>query len=153
MENQELTARYLSREVDARMIGVIEKYFGHYETILDLGCGNGLYGKFLRKKAEKVIGFDHDPELCSSAQKSGDYDQIICAEVADLNQKVPIVQATFCSEFLEHISDTDLGNVLSEIEKITEVVDQLGLVPKSFEHMSADWRIVHSSAPTINCFE
>ena len=39
-----------------RMLAVIERYLSGYDTIVDLACGSGLYGKALRDTGASIIG-------------------------------------------------------------------------------------------------
>ncbi len=119
MIDAHLTESYLGRVVDSRMVSVIRKYLTAHKTILDLGCGSGLYGKYLKQYGAKVVGFDYDPVLCEQSQKSGDYDRVICADVMALDDKVEKVDAIFCSEFLEHMSNENLERVVLKMESIT----------------------------------
>lgn len=118
--NTNPTIIYLSRTVDSRMVSIIEKTLLTYKVVLDLGCGSGLYGKFLKKNGSKVIGLDYNPVLCEECRKTGDYELIICDDVMALDDSLKKVDAIFCSEFLEHMNNKNLKRVLSKMEKVTE---------------------------------
>ena len=119
MPDNELVKKYLARTVDQRMVDIINEHFSSEEIILDLGCGSGLYGKFLKSKCKKLIGFDYDPVLCSTAKNSGFYDEVVCDDVAHLDQRISPVTGVFCSELLEHISNKDFPDVIGKIERLT----------------------------------
>jgi len=119
MINRELINKYAERTTDKRMVNIINKNFSNEESILDLGCGSGLYGKFLKSKCKKLIGFDYEPVLCSMAKNSGFYDEVICDNVNNINKEIHSMECVFCSELLEHINNKDFPSVISKIEDIT----------------------------------
>ena len=121
--DRNLTSLYLNRTVDSRMVSIIERCFstGSYKSILDLGCGSGLYGKFLKQNGASVIGFDYDAILCDESRKTGNYSLIICSDAVVLDDKVESVDAIFCSEVLEHISNEKIGIVISKMEKVAKI--------------------------------
>jgi SAM-dependent methyltransferase len=111
-----LTRRYLDRRVDGRMVALIERELAGARSVLDVGCGSGLYGPALRHQAARVIGLDHDPVLCRQAEATGAYDQVICAPVTDLADHLDQVEVVFCSELLEHVPGRELRAVLDTLE-------------------------------------
>ena len=115
----ELTKIYLGRAVDKRMINIIDNHFDNEGTILDLACGSGLYGKYLKMKCKKLFGFDYDSELCDTATKTRFYDEVVCDNVMELNEHFFSIDSIFCSEFLEHVSNDDFGIIIKKIENIT----------------------------------
>jgi SAM-dependent methyltransferase len=112
----ELTRRYLDREVDGRMVAVIDRELDGADSVLDVGCGSGLYGPYLRRRAATVIGIDHDPALCEHATATGAYDQVICDRVQRLPEHVAGADVVFCSELLEHVPNRELPIVLEVLE-------------------------------------
>jgi len=114
----ELTRRYLDREVDGRMVAVIDRELDGDGSVLDVGCGSGLYGPYLRRRAATVIGIDHDPALCGYAGATGAYDRVICDRVERLLDHVAGVDVVFCSELLEHVPNRELPAVLDVLEAV-----------------------------------
>jgi SAM-dependent methyltransferase len=112
----ELTRRYLDREVDGRMVAVIDRELHGADSVLDVGCGSGLYGPYLRRRAATVIGIDHDPVLCEHATATGAYDRVICDRVQRLPEHVAGADVVFCSELLEHVPNRELPTVLDVLE-------------------------------------
>lgn len=51
-----------------------------YEHALDLGCGTGLCGPYLRRMAARVTGVDLSPNMLDQAQARGTYDVLLQAE-------------------------------------------------------------------------
>ena len=116
--DRELTRRYLDRAVDGRMVAVIDRELDGTGSVLDVGCGSGLYGPYLRRRAATVIGIDHDPALCEHAAATGAYDRVICDRVERLLDHVAAVDAVFCSELLEHLPNRELPAVLEVLETV-----------------------------------
>jgi 2-polyprenyl-3-methyl-5-hydroxy-6-metoxy-1,4-benzoquinol methylase len=114
----ELTRRYLDRAVDGRMVAVIDRELDGVGSVLDVGCGSGLYGPYLRRRAATVIGIDHDPALCEHAAATGAYDRVICDRVERLLDHVAAVDVVFCSELLEHLPNRELPAVLEVLEAV-----------------------------------
>jgi SAM-dependent methyltransferase len=114
----ELTRRYLGRAVDGRMVAVIDRELDGTGSVLDVGCGSGLYGPYLRRRAATVIGIDHDQVLCEHAAATGAYDRVICDRVERLLDHVAAVDVVFCSELLEHLRNRELPAVLEVLETV-----------------------------------
>jgi predicted TPR repeat methyltransferase len=51
--------------------------------ILDLGCGTGLIGAMLKKKADKLIGVDLSKNMLEIAGQKNIYDQLIQADIVE----------------------------------------------------------------------
>lgn len=73
--------------------------------VLDLGCGNGHFTKWLRDRATDVFGVDHNPRNCRAAAR--DYPEVRFA--ASGGEGLPFADGTFdvvvCSDTLEHTMD------------------------------------------------
>jgi SAM-dependent methyltransferase len=116
--DHDLTRRYLDRRVDARMVALIDREVGGARSVLDAGCGSGLYGPVLRRRAEVVVGLDHDPVLCRQAEATGAYDRVLRAPVSRLGALVDRVDVVFCSELLEHVPGPELRATLDALEAV-----------------------------------
>ena len=64
---EDLTREYLEREVDSRMVEVISEQLHGESSVLDVACGSGLYGPYLKAEVPVVYGIDHDSALCDAA--------------------------------------------------------------------------------------
>jgi len=117
---EDRTNNYLGRKIDKRMVEIIRKFFNSESSILDLACGSGLYGPYLRPKCNKLIGLDYDEVLCHKVAGERIYDQVIAADAKELDTKIDLAGCTFCSEFLEHLDNKDLRKMLDSMENITK---------------------------------
>jgi SAM-dependent methyltransferase len=89
--------------------------------ILDAGCGNGRYSRFLLKHADPdalITAFDLSPKMLARARKRLASDRVTFA-VADLT-RLPYADALFdavvCGWVLEHLPDPRLG--LRELARV-----------------------------------
>lgn len=53
-----------------------------FDTVLDLGCGTGLCGPYLRPLARHLIGVDLSQRMLDKAAEAGLYDELACADIA-----------------------------------------------------------------------
>jgi predicted TPR repeat methyltransferase len=54
--------------------------------VLDIGCGTGVCGEYLRDYAKFLEGVDLSPHMLEQARKKGYYDQLECADVVAFMQ-------------------------------------------------------------------
>ena len=106
--------------------------------MLDVGCGSGLYGPALRRRAATVVGIDHDPALCRQAEATGAYDQVMCAPVARLADQLDRVDAVFCSELLEHVPGHELRSTLDILEAAATARMVVTVPNRLFPHAHMD---------------
>ncbi|MBE6449673.1 MAG: tetratricopeptide repeat protein [Alphaproteobacteria bacterium] len=84
----------------------------HYETILDLGCGTGACGAFLKDFSSELIGIDASPKMIEIAKNKNCYTKLYTQDILD---------------YLTHTKKTfDLiiaADVFCYIENITPIID------------------------------
>jgi SAM-dependent methyltransferase len=136
--DHELTRRYLDRRVDGRMVALIDREVAGAASVLDAGCGSGLYGPALRRRAATVVGIDHDPALCRQAEATGAYDRIICAPVAGVGSRLGPVEVVFCSELLEHLAREALRPTLDTLEAAASSKLLITVPNRLFPHAHMD---------------
>ncbi len=87
------------------------------DKLLDIGCGNGLFGNMIlvNQKYSDVYGIDIDRDILYNAKANG-----INVIIADLNKNLPIKNISFdtivCLEVIEHVIDPN--NLLININRI-----------------------------------
>jgi SAM-dependent methyltransferase len=133
-----LTRRYLDRRVDGRMVALIERELAGAGSVLDAGCGSGLYGPALRRRVASVTGIDHDPALCRQAEATGAYDRVVCAPVARLAEHLDFVDVVFCSELVEHVPRAELRRTLDALEAAATAKVVITVPNRLFPHAHMD---------------
>ena len=89
---------------------LLERYRTAYDWIpedtrrvLDVGCGNAIFTQWLRRRAEKVFGLDHN--LSNIRYGRTHYPELHLSVAS--GEAIPFADATFdavvCSEVLEHV--------------------------------------------------
>jgi len=139
--DHDLTRRYLDRRVDARMVALIEREVARGASVLDVGCGRGLYGPALRRRAGTagtVLGIDHDPVLCRRAESTGAYDRVLLAPVSGLGELVDRVDVVFCSEVVEHVPAPELRATLDALEAVAALKVVITVPNRLFPHAHLD---------------
>lgn len=56
-------------------------------TSLDLGCGTGLCGQFLRASSQQITGVDISPAMLERAAQLSLYDRLVCADIQEFLQQ------------------------------------------------------------------
>ena len=116
-----MTQNYLDKKVEWRKLRLIDKFFYDKFTnsgnkMLDLGCGPGEYGPYLKKKCNYLVGIDYDIKLLDVAKKR-EYDKLRHTLVRDkLEYEDYEFDNLWSSEFLEHLPNL---KILDELERIT----------------------------------
>jgi len=74
----------------------ILQFLGNFygKVILDAGCGNGYWARFLASKAKRVVGIDASKELLRIAKLKDNYPNLIF-KLADLNKQLPFRSESF----------------------------------------------------------
>lgn len=84
-------------------------------TILDLGCGDGIYAGHLAERGKTVFGLDSSIERLRESR--GKYCDLIAADATHLPFRQSSFDVVWSSEVLEHVASL---RVLDEIERVTD---------------------------------
>ena len=90
------------------------KHRAEQPTVLDLGCGTGLFGAEIRAHAAKLVGVDLSPAMLEKAKGRGVYDELHVAELGDYLACEP--------RQFELISATDVLIYLGALETVFKQV-------------------------------
>jgi O-antigen biosynthesis protein len=82
-------------------------------VVLDIGCGQGRFGKVLKKRECTVYGIDYDQNAIEYAKNSGYYNDVFIMDITDdnyderstINKLVNQVDVILMSDILEHVPD------------------------------------------------
>lgn len=75
--------RALRYDAPQRLLQPLAAQGQRFEHALDLGCGTGLCGPWLRRLAGRVSGVDLSRNMLDRAEAQGHYDTLVQADVAD----------------------------------------------------------------------
>jgi ubiquinone/menaquinone biosynthesis C-methylase UbiE len=84
--------------------------------VLDIGCGNGNFTKWLTGKAPDVVGLDHNVSQVTEAIASFDGISGVAASAEDLPFPTSTFDAVIMSDVLEHLDNP--GNALQEALRV-----------------------------------
>jgi len=72
---------------------------------LDLGCGTGLCGPFLRPYSSKLVGVDLSPNMINQARKLDLYDELICTEIAKYMETANNIDVIVAADVFVYLGD------------------------------------------------
>ena len=97
---------------------LLSKEVSESSIVLDIGCGQGRFGKLLKKKNCKIYGVEIDEVAAKFAMKTGFYENIFVMDITDTKSKK-------YKDFIETVGDVDviiLSDVLEHLEDPTCVL-------------------------------
>lgn len=139
--------QYLSRYAQERRTLLIDKFMPKGTCILDLGCGNGAYMPFLRKKADMIVGLDVILELCKVAKHRNKDSHLVCAHAMKLPFRPKAFEGVWASEIIEHLPT---WKVLDEIEKVSKRAVLITLPNSYFPDYESSAHYLRYSWATLN---
>jgi SAM-dependent methyltransferase len=91
------------------------------KRILDAGCGNGRYSRFLLRQADadaRIAGFDYSRQMLQRARRRlhSDRAALVAADLTRLPYADAAFDAAICGWVLEHLPDPRLG--LGELARV-----------------------------------
>ena len=102
----------LHYRVPQRMAGIIRTRMPVPSSVLDLGCGTGLVGKFLGGTGAKLVGVDLSPRMLERARRLGVYADLRCAPLLDELHATAPESVDFITAADVFIYVGDLGGVI-----------------------------------------
>ncbi|PRC93053.1 tetratricopeptide repeat protein [Solimicrobium silvestre] len=107
----------LKYEMPQIVATAIEKYRMRDQLdSLDLGCGTGLCGSYLRPYSRTLTGVDLSQKMLDKASQLKHYDQLICTEITEfLSEKIDNFDLVCAADVLVYIGD--LSGVFSRVHQ------------------------------------
>jgi trans-aconitate methyltransferase len=118
----------------------------HFSLAVDLGCGEGAYGEFLKQYCTYLIGVDHNPVRLTIALQYGGYDEGVLMDIRDY-QLPENTEAVFMLDSIEHIPKQDGLQLLQKIKNFPFIIIT---TPLSFH---GSLRNTHMSLWTVEDFQ
>jgi predicted TPR repeat methyltransferase/uncharacterized coiled-coil protein SlyX len=85
--------------------------------VLDLGCGTGLCGPFLRPLARRLVGVDLSSRMLAKAEERGLYDELVHADiVSQLAMTLDPVDLVIAADVLVYLGD--LGPLIFAVQRV-----------------------------------
>src|SRR5439155_4554754 len=100
--------------VDCR---VIERALRDARTVLDVGCGRGMYLTALAARGKTMVGLDLSERNVALLTSRG-YDVHRCDCVEDIPARFAGVDAAICAEFLEHLTPDEGRRLLQNVHGV-----------------------------------
>jgi len=92
------------------------------KTVLDVGCGRGIYGYLIRATRPlakgRLIGLDTNPDYLSFCSRFKVYDKLIKSDVRHLPFKDKSIDILLCTEVIEHLPKKEGKKFLNEINRV-----------------------------------
>jgi 2-polyprenyl-3-methyl-5-hydroxy-6-metoxy-1,4-benzoquinol methylase len=106
----------------AKLINAVNKTLeGHeFNTILDIGCGEGGLGKTLKNYCKKLIGIELSPVNRDKSIKTGAYDEILGADVRSV--EIPTADVVVMLDFIEHLPKKDGMSLIKTLQKTAKMI-------------------------------
>ena len=95
-----------------------DRYFG---VGVDLGCGIGSAGRFLKPHFGWLIGVDHNAERIEVTSLRGHYDKVVLADLQEYQWPYG-TEAAFLIDVIEHMPKQDGFQLLSRLRSVPFVV-------------------------------
>jgi len=73
------------------------------QPVLDVGCGDGQFFRFLWPDVQAVIGVDHDPRVVEAARQSGVYEEVHVSSAERIPVAPESMRSAFANCSLEHM--------------------------------------------------
>lgn len=95
-------------QIDYKLPQLIAEAIGSPNgTIIELGCGTGLTGKYLKTKQNHLIGIDISPAMLEKAKTKNIYDELVEADIATYCCKLPTADWVVAADVFGYIGKLD----------------------------------------------
>ncbi|MDP3560457.1 MAG: tetratricopeptide repeat protein [Legionellaceae bacterium] len=79
-----------------------------FSRALDLGCGTGLVGAYLRQHSDYLVGVDISPKMVTQAEKKEIYDVCVAEDITQyLQHNVGCFDGVICADVLPYFGELD----------------------------------------------
>ncbi len=119
------------------------------ERILDLGCGTGLLGEFLKKKYQApVVGITYSAEEAEKSRSK--MDEVFCADLNHFDfSKIGSFDLVICSHVLEHL--TESKRVVQQLQKIVSARGVLVVALPNVLYWKQRWEFLRGRFQYTEC--
>jgi len=89
------------------------QYFQRGSTVLDIGCGRGVFLELLRENGIYGVGLDASPEALATCGKKGISNVHLGDALTFLEDKASCYDGVFCSHVIEHLEFAQATRLLA----------------------------------------
>jgi SAM-dependent methyltransferase len=75
----------------------------HFNVVADCGCGEGIFGIFLKEHADSVVGIDLSVFKLENAHRRGDYESLLMGDISCLPLREETIDCYTMFDVIEHI--------------------------------------------------
>ena len=79
------------------------KVDSHFDVVADCGCGEGIFGGFLKEYADSVVGIDISVFKMEKAHHKGEYESLLIGDISRLPLREEAVDCYTMFDVIEHI--------------------------------------------------
>ncbi len=103
-----LTQR-LEYTVPQKIMDLLQLEFSPFSdwTVVDLGCGTGLFGELIEPFSKKSIGVDLSENMLSIAREKNCYHELICADIVEALPRFSLVDLISAADVFAYLGDLD----------------------------------------------
>jgi len=94
---------------------IVKNYL--FDSIMDIGCSQGMIVETFKNKGRKSIGIDVSPKAIENSKKLG-YNNCYVASVTEIPFEENSVDAVFSCDTMEHLIENDVKQAISEIKRV-----------------------------------
>lgn len=108
----------LWRTIEARAVREAFSRHAIRRPILDVGCGEGIFGSIVFGQNSLDVGLEIDDSLVEAASATGTYQQVVLGNGSEFPLNTGYFASVFSNSVIEHIDELD--SVLAEIARVLE---------------------------------
>jgi hypothetical protein len=92
------------------------------QSIVELGCGDWMFGRQVDWGDRMYLGIDVVPSLITSNQALYGSGKVSFLHLDGTREEIPGGDLLICKDVLQHLSNSDIGRVISQIKKFKYVL-------------------------------
>lgn len=114
----------LDYSVPGKLAGLLSSY-GPFETVVDLGCGTGLFGAEIRGRAKRLEGFDLSANMLAKAEDKSLYDHLGQSDLTLARHESGLFSPDLPERRADLVSAADVLIYLGSLETVMPLVRSL----------------------------
>jgi SAM-dependent methyltransferase len=108
----------LELAADREVLDLVVRGTARAESVLDLGCGPGQVGEYLRQRGLRVVGIDLAFQMLLVARKRTGASCFACGDMRSIPLRTASLSGVVAFYSVHHLPRSELGSALAEIHRI-----------------------------------